>query len=274
MALRMGERLPDRTGCRPRDRTTKPEVPRSEQTAQPLAVDDLSGRLLQLRADAPVAVGGMRIDDLEDRRAECLVGRPLLGRLRAVPHPVVPRALRDVQRLQASVEPVRVAVRLHESDPLVQSQLSGKKFLRSAISTSFRPSIRSSLPIRSSYSFTSSAPPNTSGPRSRNSRFQRDTVTGCTSYARATSASAVSDFSTSRTTLNLNFGEYRLPCLRPIQISPSGHGANLPHAQPRHSTPLGSNSGAQFRLFLRPAQQKCKSVRRRWLPGSVSSTIF
>lgn len=69
---------------------------------------------------------------------------------------------------------------LDQTQLLLEGQRPGRKFFQSVISTSFCPSMRSSVPIRFSYASTSSEPPKTSAPLSRNSFFPCESLTRAT----------------------------------------------------------------------------------------------
>ena len=67
---------------------------------------------------------------------------------------------------------------IHETDLSARGQLSPKKFFRRAISTSFCPTMRSSLAILSFFSFRSPEEPKAFEPFSFSFVFQFDSVTG------------------------------------------------------------------------------------------------
>jgi hypothetical protein len=123
--------------------------------------------LLKFRGDPAVTIFRVLPGNLEQWLLQ--EGIPILICLSALP--VVPRAFGQVQGSQTLVHPKFIAEFLDQADFFFHGQLSVKKFLSKASSTSFWPTSRSSSRIRFSKTLYWLLPPNISGPFSRNSRF-------------------------------------------------------------------------------------------------------
>lgn len=89
-------------------------------------VDRLSGALLKLGQNAPVAVTGVVSNDGSNMPHQLLV--LFAGAVRAA-LPVIVGALRKFNRSKAPVQPALLSVLIHQADFLVGGQLSPKKLV-------------------------------------------------------------------------------------------------------------------------------------------------
>ncbi len=152
------------------------QVPETQQTFDDLVVDVDAICLVQLGHDSRYTVLRMLARDLLQDGQQVGI---LLRVVYLVPLVIIPSRLGQIQGDQRSIQANGVLGRFHQGHLLAWPHLvRPKKFFKSAISTSFWPSNRSSSAIRPSYSTTMLSWAKTSAPFSRKVRLHALTVLG------------------------------------------------------------------------------------------------
>ncbi len=146
-----------------------------KKASEPFMVDSLPNAALKLRQDPPVPVPWMLVYGLTHMLHQFLI---FFGEAVGTVLSIIVGAFRQIDCRKAPIQSAFFFVLIHEADLLGRGQLSPKKFFRQAISTSFLPTMRSSLAILSFFSFSSSPPPKALEPFSFTFVFQFDKVTG------------------------------------------------------------------------------------------------